>query len=54
MGAANKPNKKAMRQVVSPTLGGNKPPKHRDGDDELKWRQVPSNYPNNPPLWVGE
>jgi hypothetical protein len=36
------------------SAGGRKPPKHRDGDDNLTWRQVPSNYPNSPPLWVGE
>lgn len=30
------------------------PPKHRDGDDSLVWRQVPSSLAGNPPLWVGE
>lgn len=34
------------------------PPKRRDeryfAHDGLVWRQVPSNFPGNPPLWVGE
>lgn len=32
---------------------GSKPSKHRDGDDDLLWEQVPSSWAGNPPLWRG-
>ena len=35
------------------SANGKTPPKHKEGAD-LRWKQVPSNYPNNPPLWIGE
>jgi hypothetical protein len=35
------------------SAGGNKPPRHRDGDD-LQWIKVKSNWKGNPDLWVGE
>ena len=33
---------------------GAKPPKHRDMDGGIVWRQVDSNWRGNAPLWVGE
>ena len=35
------------------SAGGKTAPKHKEGAN-LHWKQVPSNYPGNPPLWVGE
>lgn len=36
------------------SAGGATPPRHRDGDDDLVWRRVKSNWQGNPDLWVGE
>ena len=36
------------------SAGGNKPPRHRDGDDALVWVRVPSHWKGNPDLWMGE
>ena len=32
---------------------GKTAPKHSD-DNSISWKQVPSNWLGNPPLWVGE
>ena len=37
------------------SAGGEKPPRYRnDEQSDLVWRRVPSNWANNPDLWVGE
>lgn len=35
------------------SAGGDTPPRHRESND-LVWRRVPSNFPGNPHLWIGE
>lgn len=36
------------------SAGGDKPPRHRDGDDDLVWTKVESNWRGNAHLWKGE
>lgn len=35
------------------SAGGNAPPRNRNGTS-IVWQRVPSNYPGNPCLWLGE